>query len=93
MTQVLSFFDDTGTVDGCVTLEEMIAGFRKIRREWATIKIREAGRAVVGKLVRLIDRAGMTLDSWFRFMDRSQGGRGDDKLSGTHLLRDTYGIQ
>lgn len=76
------FFDRMGKVNGRVTLEEMIAGFRKIRREWATIKANEAGRAVLAKLVRLMERAGMTPDTWFNFMDSSQGGKGDGKLTG-----------
>lgn len=84
---MFSFFDDMGTVDGRVTLEEMIAGFRKIRREWAAIKAQEAGRATLQKLVRLTERAGMSLDAWFTFMDNSQGGRGDDKLSGKPSAR------
>lgn len=71
-----------GTADGRITLEEMIAGFRKIKREWANLKVEEAGRATLQKLVRSMKRAGMSLDTWFRFMDSSQEGRGDDKLSG-----------
>lgn len=61
-----------GVVDNRVTLEEMISGFRKIRREWATVKAEESGRAVLAKVVRLMERAGMTLEQWFRFMDMSQ---------------------
>lgn len=61
-----------GLVDNKVTLEEMISGFRKIRRKWATVKAEDAGRAVLAKVVRLMERAGMYLEEWFRFMDMSQ---------------------
>lgn len=61
-----------GHVDNRVTLEEMIAGFRKIRREWATVLAEKAGRAVLAKVVRLMERAGMSLEDWFYFMDMSQ---------------------
>lgn len=70
--QLLNFFDAMGFVDNRVTLEEMISGFRMIRREWATIKAEKAGRAVLAKVVHLMGRAGMSLEDWFRFMDMSQ---------------------
>lgn len=74
-----------GCVDGKVTLEEMIAGFRTIKREWATLKAEEAGRAVVQRLLRLMERAGMSLETWFAFMDSSQRGLGDGKLTPLEL--------
>ncbi len=61
-----------GEADKRVTLEEMILGFRKIRREWAYVKAESAGRAVLAKVVRLMGRAGMSLEDWFSFMDSSQ---------------------
>lgn len=50
----------------------MISGFRKIRREWATVNAEEAGKAVLVKVIGLMKRAGMSLEDWFRFMDASQ---------------------
>lgn len=70
--QLLKFFDKAGRGDDKVTLEEMISGFRKIRREWATVKAERAGRVVLAKVVRLMRRAGMSLEEWFKFMDISQ---------------------
>lgn len=70
-----------GQEDGRVTLQEMIWGFRKIRRQWANLQTEEAGRAVLTKLLRLMERAGMSLEAWFNFMDTSQGGNGDGKLT------------
>ena len=61
-----------GEADNKVTLEEMISGFRKIRRQWASVKAESAGRAVLAKVVRLMGRAGMSLEEWFSFMDSSQ---------------------
>lgn len=55
-----------------MTLEEMISGFRKIRREWATVSAEKAGQAVLVKVVELMKRAGMSLEDWFSFMDSSQ---------------------
>lgn len=78
---MLAFFDEMGTSDGQVTLEGMIGGFRKIRREWAMLKAEKAGRAVLRKLIRVMKRAGMSVESWFQFMDNSQFGRGDGKLT------------
>lgn len=71
-SQLLVFFDNMGEADKRVTLEEMILGFRKIRREWAYVKAESAGRAVLAKVVRLMGRAGMSLEDWFSFMDSSQ---------------------
>lgn len=77
-----------GLVDSRVTLEEMISGFRTIRREWATVKAEESGRAVLAKVVRLMERAGMSLERWFRFMDMSQVNTSCDAwlagVSGAH---------
>ncbi|CAM9673799.1 unnamed protein product, partial [Laminaria digitata] len=83
--KVLTFFDSMGQSDGKVTIEEMTLGFRKIRREWASLKADEEGREVVGKLLRLLRRAGMSVETWFKFMDSSQGGRGDGKLTPLEL--------
>lgn len=74
-----------GNSDGRVTLEEMVAGFRTIRREWATLKTEESGRAILTKLVRLIDLAGHSLESWFKVTDTARGGRGDGKLTALDL--------
>lgn len=71
-SQLMNYFDHMGIVDNRVTLEEMISGFRTIRREWATVKTEQAGRVVLHKVVRLMDRAGMSLEDWFDFMDSSQ---------------------
>lgn len=79
------FFDSMGRSDGKITVEEMTLGFRKIRREWANLKADEDGRVVVGKLLRLLRRAGMSVETWFKFMDSSQGGRGDGKLTPLEL--------
>ncbi|CAN0071533.1 unnamed protein product [Scytosiphon promiscuus] len=83
--KLLSFFDNMGDVDKRVTLEEMISGFRKIRRKWAMVKAEQAGRVVLAKVVRLMDRAEMSLEDWFLFMDQSQNGRGDGKLTALEL--------
>eukprot|EP00752_Nemacystus_decipiens_P003652 g3366.t1 len=83
--KLLSYFDHMGIVDNRVTLEEMISGFRRIRREWATVKAEESGRVVLAKVVRLMERAGMSLEQWFRFMDMSQNGRGDGKLTALEI--------
>lgn len=74
-----------GCVDGKITLEEMIAGFRNIKREWATLKAEEAGRAVLQRLIRLMERAEMSLETWYAFMDSSQRGLGDGKLTPLEL--------
>lgn len=79
------FFDSMGRSDGKITIEEMTLGFRKIRREWANLKADEDGRVVVEKLLRLLRRAGMSIETWFKFMDSSQGGRGDGKLTPLEL--------
>lgn len=71
-SQLLSFFEDIGEVKEKVTLEEMIRGFRKIRREWATVSAEKAGQAVLVRVVELMKRAGMSLEDWFSFMDSSQ---------------------
>ncbi|CAN0035199.1 unnamed protein product [Ectocarpus fasciculatus] len=83
--KLLKFFDKAGRGDEKVTLEEMISGFRKIRREWATVKAERAGRVVLAKVVRLMRRAGMSLEEWFKFMDTSQNGHGDGKLTALEL--------
>ncbi|CAN0278675.1 unnamed protein product, partial [Ectocarpus sp. 8 AP-2014] len=83
--KLLKFFDKAGRGDDKVTLEEMISGFRKIRRKWATVKAERAGRAVLAKVVRLMRRAGMSLEEWFNFMDISQNGHGDGKLTALEL--------
>ena len=79
------FFDSMDRSDGKITVEEMTLGFRKIRREWANLKADVDGRVVVGKLLRLLRRAGMSIETWFKFMDSSQGGRGDGKLTPLEL--------
>ncbi|CAN0528847.1 unnamed protein product, partial [Ectocarpus sp. 12 AP-2014] len=83
--KLLKFFDKAGRGDDKVTLEEMISGFRKIRRKWATVKTERAGRVVLAKVVRLMRRAGMSLEEWFKFMDISQNGHGDGKLTALEL--------
>ncbi|CAB1098069.1 unnamed protein product [Ectocarpus sp. CCAP 1310/34] len=83
--KLLKFFDNAGRGDDKVTLEEMISGFRKIRRKWATVKAERAGRVVLAKVVRLMRRAGMSLEEWFKFMDISQNGHGDGKLTALEL--------
>ncbi|CAN0170581.1 unnamed protein product, partial [Ectocarpus sp. 13 AM-2016] len=83
--QLLKFFDKAGRGDDKVALEEMISGFRKIRRKWATVKTERAGRVVLAKVVRLMRRAGMSLEEWFKFMDISQNGHGDGKLTALEL--------
>ncbi|CAM9314375.1 unnamed protein product, partial [Ectocarpus sp. 4 AP-2014] len=83
--KLLKFFDKAGRGDDKVTLEEMISGFRKIRRKWATVKAERAGRVVLAKVVRLMRRAGMSLEEWFNFMDISQNGHGDGKLTALEL--------
>lgn len=80
-----------------MTLEEMISGFRTIRREWATVKAEESGRAVLAKVVRLMERAGMSLERWFRFMDMSQVNTSCDSwltgVSGAHQREGTVGVE
>lgn len=71
-SQLLVFFDNMVEADNRVTLEEMILGFRTIRREWASVKAESAGRAALAKVLRLMGRAGMSLEDWFKFMDSSQ---------------------
>lgn len=68
-----------------MSLEEMIAGFRAIRREWATVKSEKGGRAAVAKLLRLIERAGMSLEAWFGFMGGSGPGKPPGELTGLDL--------
>lgn len=74
-----------GSDEHLVTLEQVIAGVRTIRREWATIKAEKCGREVLAKLLRLTERAGMSLEEWFNFMDSSQGGKQAEKLTALEL--------
>ncbi|CAM9950969.1 unnamed protein product, partial [Phaeothamnion confervicola] len=85
MDKVMSFMDSRGDNNQTISFSELCGAFRLMRRARANARHEAAGRAAVGKLVRLIERCGMGLNEWFSFMDVSSGGGGDGRLTVVEL--------
>lgn len=67
--------------DGVINLPQLIEGFRLVRRARANGRYEASGRAATKKLMGLIERSGMDLHEWFSWVDTSQAGRGDGKVT------------
>ncbi|CAM9548255.1 unnamed protein product, partial [Chrysoparadoxa australica] len=79
--RVIKWMGTEGEGDGEISLPELTRGFRRVRRARAHARRDQLGIDACAKLLRLIERAGMNLEELFQFMDQSQDGQGDGKLT------------
>lgn len=79
------FIDQTfGDGDGEISLPELEAAFRRMRRERAAVRLRERGRALGRRLAVLLRRRGHDCDSFVKKVD---SGSKDGKLTPVELER------